>query len=93
MSHPELSNDADLRLLEKYSKEGPYNYDDGSFALWLSQYGLWRSTDKEGKGICCGLVKEDVLFWTREHLNGFQNSTAYTTGVSSANISFIASSG
>lgn len=85
MSHPELSDDGDLKLLEKYSKEGPYNYDEGAFALWLSQYGLWRSTNREGKGICCGLSKEDVVFWSREHLNGFQNSTVRVTGTSTDN--------
>ena len=83
MSHPELSDDTDLNLLEKYSKEGPYNYDDGAFALWLSRFGLWKSTNSEGKGICSGENKEDVIFWSREHLNGFQNSVSYVTGISS----------
>ena len=84
MTHPELSEPNDLKILEKYSKEGPYNHDNGAFVLWLSRYGLWRSTNSEGKGICCGLSKEDVIFWTREHLNGFQNSTARIVKASSS---------
>ncbi len=83
--HPEIPEVDDLKLLEKYSKEGPYNYDDGAFALWLSRFGLWKSTDKEGKGIVSGPDKDAVIFWSREHLNGFQNSTSHTTGVSFEN--------
>ena len=41
-----------------YCKEGPYNYDDGSFTLWLSRFGVWKSADREGKGITSGLDKE-----------------------------------
>ena len=66
-----------------YCKEGPYNYDDGSFTLWLSRYGVWKSADPEGKGITSGLDKESVVFWTREHLNGFQLSWASTINTSS----------
>ena len=64
-------------LPPKDTKEGPFSYDDGAFTVWLSRFGLWNSADKEGKGLCCGLDKESVIRWSREHLNGFQNS--YTT--------------
>ena len=82
MTHPEVP---DTGIVEKYSKEGPYMYDNGSFALWLTRFGLWRSTDSNGKGIVSGLDKDAVVFWSREHLNGFQNSTAHTTRVSFEN--------
>ena len=68
-----------MTIEEKYAKEGPYNYDDGNFAIWLSRFGLWKAVDREGNGICSGEDKESVVFWAREHLNGFQNSWATTT--------------
>ena len=54
-------------------------YDDGAFSVFHTSYGMYSSKDKDGVGLCCGLVKEDVIFWSREHLNGFQNSWASTT--------------
>ena len=65
-------------------KEGPYNYDEGSFTLWLSKYGVWKSADPEGKGIVSGIDKETVVFWSREHINGFQNSWVSDTNISCA---------
>lgn len=79
---PEVPEANELQIIEKYSKEGPYMYDDGAFSIWLSRYGLWRSTDRDGKGIVSSSDKESVVFWSREHLNGFQNSVSHTTGVS-----------
>ena len=49
-------------------------YDDGAFTVFFTRFGLYSSRDKEGKSISCGLDKESVVFWSREHLNGFQNS-------------------
>ena len=54
-------------------------YDDGAFTVFFTRFGLYSSRDKEGKGISCGLDKEAVVFWSREHLNGFANSWASTT--------------
>ena len=68
-----------MTIEEQYAKEGPYNYDDGAFAIWLSRFGLWKAVDREGNGICSGEDKEAVIFWAREHLNGFQNSYATVT--------------
>ena len=59
-------------------------YDDGAFTVILTRFGMYSSMDRDGKNITCGLDKDAVIFWSREHLNGFQNST-YT--VSSAKIS------
>ncbi len=67
---------------DEFCKEGPYNYDNGAFTLWLSRFGIWKSADPEGKGITSGLDKESVVFWTREHLNGFQLSWSSTTKTS-----------
>ncbi len=54
-------------------------YDDGAFSVFCTSYGMYSSRDKNGVGLCCGLVKEDVVFWSREHLNGFANSTVTVT--------------
>ena len=64
---------------DKYCKEGPYIYDDGAFTLYLNRFGVWKTRNANGDGICSGLDKEDVVFWAREHINGFQNSWASTT--------------
>lgn len=56
-------------------------FDDGAFTVFKTGYGMYSSRDREGVGLCCGLVREDVIAWSREHLNGFQNSTAYVTNV------------
>ena len=49
-------------------------YDDGAFSIILSRFGIYNSMDRNGEGITCGLDKDAVIFWSREHLNGFQNS-------------------
>jgi len=59
-------------------------YDDGAFMVIFTRFGLYSSKDKDGQGITCGLDKESVVFWSREHLNGFQNSWAASTGIRTA---------
>jgi len=54
-------------------------YDDGAFSVFYTSYGMYSSKDKEGVGLCCGLDKDAVIFWSREHLNGFANSTVSVT--------------
>ncbi len=57
-------------------------FDDGQFTVFQTRFGTYSAKDKDGKGICSGLSKDAVIFWSREHLNNFQNSTAYITKVS-----------
>ena len=64
---------------DKYCKEGPFTYDDGAFTVWLNRFDVWKSADKEGKSLCSSVDKESVVFWAREHLNGFQLSWATVT--------------
>ena len=53
-------------------------YDNGELLIYFTRAGLWEAKDKEGKALVCGLDKESVILWGREHLNGFQNSyTSY----------------
>ncbi len=54
-------------------------FDDGAFSVFKTKYGMYSSIDREGKALVSGLSKEDVILWSREHLNGFQNSTATVT--------------
>ncbi len=54
-------------------------YDDGAFSVFYTSYGMYSSRDKDGVGICSSLSKEDVIFWSREHLNGFANSSVTVT--------------
>ena len=54
-------------------------YDDGAFTVFFTRFGVYSSRDREGKGLCCSMDKDAVIFWSREHLNGFQNSTATVT--------------
>ena len=55
-----------------------------SSPLYLVSNTRWEQTsrDKDGNGLCSGLDKDAVIFWSREHLTGFPNSTCYTTNVS-----------
>ena len=57
-------------------------FDDGAFSVFRTRWGTYASRDKEGNGLCSGLDKEAVIFWAREHLNGYANSWASTTNVS-----------
>lgn len=56
-------------------------FDDGAFTVFKTRWGTYASRDKEGNGLCSGLDKEAVCFWSREHLLGFPNSYATTTNV------------
>lgn len=49
-------------------------YDDGAFVVYTTRWGTFSSKDKDGNGIVCGLDKDAVVFWSREHLTGFPNS-------------------
>ena len=57
-------------------------FDDGAFTVYHTRWKTYASRDKEGNGLCSGLDKDAVVFWSREHLNGFANSWAQTTNVS-----------
>lgn len=51
-------------------------YDDGAFTVFSTRWGTYASKTPDGQGLCSGLNKEAVVFWSREHLNGFANSHA-----------------
>ena len=53
-------------------------YDDGAFNVFKTRWDTWAARASDGKGLCSGLDKESVIFWAREHLNGFQNSYVTT---------------
>jgi len=59
-------------------------YDDGNFVVIKTSYGLYKSLDRDGKGLTCGIDKEAVIFWSREHLNGYQNSWVSVTDTSAS---------
>ena len=55
----------------------------GDFTIFKSRGGLWNTRDSEGNGLVCGHVKDDVIFWSEEHLNGQLRSwTSYPQGPS-----------
>ena len=56
-------------------------FDDGAFSVFQTRYGTYSSIDREGKALVSSISKEAVIFWSREHVNGFQNSTASVTNV------------
>ena len=56
--------------------------DDGAFTVFKTRWGTYEAKDKEGNGLCTSLDKEATIFWAREHLNGFANSYATSTNVS-----------
>ena len=56
-------------------------YDDGAFNVFTTRYGTYQAKKPGGEGLCSGNVKEEVVFWAREHLNGFQNSWASVTNI------------
>ena len=45
-------------------------YDNGDISLFPTVAGGYEARDKEGKALCSGLCKDDVLFWARNHLFG-----------------------
>ena len=49
-------------------------YDGGAFTVFATSYGTYSSRDRDGNGLVSGIDKDSVIFWSREHLNGFQNS-------------------
>ena len=57
-------------------------YDDGAFTVFNTRWGTYAAKTPDGKGLCSGLDKESVVYWAREHLNGFKTSYAITTRVS-----------
>ena len=57
-------------------------FDDGAFTVFKTRWGTYTSRDKEGNGLCTSLDKEATIFWSREHLNGYANSYATSTNVS-----------
>ena len=56
-------------------------FDDGAFSVFKTAIGMYSSKDRNGESLCSGLDRDSVIFWSREHLNGFQNSTATVTNV------------
>ena len=56
-------------------------HDNGAFTVFSTRWGTYAAKDKDGKGLCSGLDKDAVIFWAREHLNGFQNSYMTSTNV------------
>ena len=59
-----------MTLLESKMPSLPEVHNDGAIILYETMAGTWEAKDKDGKGICSGLVKDDVLFWARNHLYG-----------------------
>ena len=63
------------------------NSEWGDFTIFKSRGGLWNTRDSEGNGLCCGCDKEDVIFWSEEHLNGQLRSwTSYPKTSSYVNL-------
>ncbi len=56
-------------------------FDDGAFTVFKTRWNTYASRDKNGVGITSGLDKQAVIFWTREHLTGFPNSSVLETKV------------
>ena len=52
-------------------------FDDGAFTVFQTRWKTYASRDKEGNGLCSGLDRDAVIFWSREHLTGFPNSTCH----------------
>ena len=43
----------------------------GAFTVFATRWDTFAARDREGNGLCSGIDKEGVIFWAREHLNGF----------------------
>ena len=57
-------------------------HDDGEISLFKTIAGTWEAKDHEGKGLCSGISKNDVLFWARNHLHGpLPGVSTYVTNV------------
>jgi hypothetical protein len=57
-------------------------FDEGAFSIVKTRFGILCSYDKEGNGLISGIDKDAVVFWSRECLNGYQNSYASVTKTS-----------
>ena len=58
-------------------------YDDGEISIFPTQAGTWEAKNREGEGLCSGPVKDDVLFWARNHLHGpLPGVSTYVTSIS-----------
>lgn len=53
-------------------------YDD-CFYVEQKKYGLWDSTDKEGKGLITSLTEEECVRATRFYLKGLQDGWGNTS--------------
>ena len=57
-------------------------YDDGEISIFPTLAGTWEAKDGDGKGLCSGPKKEDVLFWARNHLHGpLPGVSTYVTSI------------
>jgi len=56
-------------------------HDDGAFTVFKTRWGTYASRDKEGNGLVSSLDRDAVIFWSREHLTGFPNSTSYVAKI------------
>lgn len=52
---------------------------DDAFYVEEKSYGLWYSTDKEGKGLITSLTEESCISTTRFFLKGLQEGFGETT--------------
>ncbi len=57
-------------------------FDDDAFVVYRTAWDTYASRDKEGNNLCSGLDKDGVVYWSREHLNGFKTITVTVTNVS-----------
>ena len=57
-------------------------YDDGAFTVFSTRWGTYAAKTPDGTGLCSGIDKESVVYWAREHLNGFKTSSVIETKVS-----------
>ena len=48
-------------------------YDDNAFCVEERKYGLWGSSDKDGKGLITSLTEEQCVRATRFYLKGLQD--------------------
>ena len=57
-------------------------FDDGAFTVYLTRWDTYASRDKDGNNLCSGVDRDAVIYWSREHLNGFKTSTVHVTNIS-----------
>ena len=63
--------------MTKYEKERE-DFDNGAFYVIKTRWDTYQAKLPNGDGICSGLVKEAVVMWAREHVNGYPNSYTST---------------